>query len=1123
MKNFRKGSALLVVLGMLSFMVISAVAFSAYMRYSRLPSSYLRQAAASRLLAKAAVAEAIEEIDAAIGNMPHPGLWNKMGNLTATENTRYTYPRRPVNLPQGLSANDLRLNRNIWMDRVYIGNNGDRNQNDPLRHLVEPFVPENDDGDSDAGTVSPLCLEALAYIPAPLLNSARYYSRRSNAAKWHKLAFDAGRYAFCAIDVSDYLDVNSLAANVGRSSSSAGRISLAHIFENPEKTPGDTSAHTRYETMPDTWDQYMKKFRTMSVAEAEANGQSVAPNPSLVPLISVADLNLSLYYNGFQDFSPFSKYVDQNLASILSGYDNYGIGGKADLRQLTLVTDGWYPSSKEDITKLDLADPVNQPFPASMLQGENPIPAGTIMDHGSVAAIKLRDKISRIGLLTLYDYLDENSIPASLAIPQVERTPMICGFQQRMQGSKVEISNNVEPASLTANDLDAKYIIGGDGKTTRTVVQTTTYKINGSAFTAGLMGGMIKPVVAYPFHRGVDVESNLTSAYNIDGHVAIFFSTGETRFRCSNDATWLRIGKSVGASLGREPENVDVINGVFHVLLPKKMFNFRSANNPQSEQEALKDEDIELIMQKSAGPIAEAIESVDFLRIVRHIKQRRDPDASLPQWEQDGEPEIKDIVCEIPPLTSDGLPDPSFTDSKELMKWINGSKDVTVRAAVWLRISDDRSGPYNTVDMVPANMMDDQDLLNVNNNLSMGPEGGTAVGKNYPLMLFTGGSFKFGLGQGCFEATDLDFIPKGVMCPDPRWNWAPEHWYVKDNVDKNTWYQEVKQNFLGKTVLVRGKTYQRNLDLYMSTSDSGYMQSVYELAFLPRLTDLRGDGGSRMGWMQAPEDDRNDWASSSGGIQNRDLMWLNYRPYATNVETDPDPFEDVGIVNQGSGVKVNPYSDDTNVVMAVFANTPFDWWAASTNFNVGVPQSERKNAANQFNKKYAFNQISGNSNAKFAWKDLKRVARNFMINIREGLRSESDYSWEDAYDDLDWSGTFTSATGYGDYFCTPVSGGSQAYDNDQLDSQTDALWEVDRKFLYGYWRDCFAAKQQLFLIFVRAEPMMLGGGAIGQTPPALGARAVALVWRDPNDTQEDCGNGQPRPHRTRILFYRQFE
>ena len=70
----RKGSALLIVLGMLAFMIVSAVAFSAYMRYARLPSSYLRRTTASRELTKAALARAIDEIDFAVANNPYPGL-----------------------------------------------------------------------------------------------------------------------------------------------------------------------------------------------------------------------------------------------------------------------------------------------------------------------------------------------------------------------------------------------------------------------------------------------------------------------------------------------------------------------------------------------------------------------------------------------------------------------------------------------------------------------------------------------------------------------------------------------------------------------------------------------------------------------------------------------------------------------------------------------------------------------------------------------------------------------------------------------------------------------------------------------------------------------------------------
>ncbi|MBQ4199929.1 MAG: hypothetical protein II649_08595, partial [Kiritimatiellae bacterium] len=85
-------------------------------------------------------------------------------------------------------------------------------------------------------------------------------------------------------------------------------------------------------------------------------------------------------------------------------------------------------------------------------------------------------------------------------------------------------------------------------------------------------------------------------------------------------------------------------------------------------------------------------------------------------------------------------------------------------------------------------------------------------------------------------------------------------------------------------------------------------------------------------------------------------------------------------------------------------------------------------------------------------------------------------------------------------------------------------------------RDCFANRQQLFLIFVRAESTALGGTGEG-TPAQQGGRAVALVWRDPLPVVEDNRQLGPatyeddgtsyrndrHPHKMRILFYRQFD
>ena len=74
----RRGSALLIVLGMLSFMVVSAMGFSMYMRASRAPSSYLRRNVAARYLVKAALAKAIGELEGDVNRDSNWGTVNKL-------------------------------------------------------------------------------------------------------------------------------------------------------------------------------------------------------------------------------------------------------------------------------------------------------------------------------------------------------------------------------------------------------------------------------------------------------------------------------------------------------------------------------------------------------------------------------------------------------------------------------------------------------------------------------------------------------------------------------------------------------------------------------------------------------------------------------------------------------------------------------------------------------------------------------------------------------------------------------------------------------------------------------------------------------------------------------------
>ncbi len=181
-----------------------------------------------------------------------------------------------------------------------------------------------------------------------------------------------------------------------------------------------------------------------------------------------------------------------------------------------------------------------------------------------------------------------------------------------------------------------------------------------------------------------------------------------------------------------------------------------------------------------------------------------------------------------------------------------------------------------------------------------------------------------------------------------------------------------------------------------------------------------------------------------------------YRKDVAGFDTHPkysdcrrDPFGDLNIVNRGSGFKVCPFSDSTNVVLAAFANTPTDWWAAGIdpNGNAGVPDSDRK-AARVFNEY--------NTKAMFAWKDIEKIAGNFVAAMHDSdvytqsLDDGIEAIWQDAYDEnLNWSGDV--GPNQGDWhnlfgtLTTAISSG-----NSDLDDITDDLYDTDRKFLYAY-------------------------------------------------------------------------
>jgi len=234
-KSLKQGSALLVVLGFLTFITISAVAFAIYMRVERQATSNYRHSIAARHLLETALFRAMDEID---------------GELRLESVSRFPdWPGRVRASPA-----------------VYVNS-------------TDPVVRDRSNYRANAQEARLLSFEALSFLPAVVVNGVRAYavSTSTNAsdmvvgAKWrtlsmpiqHKVNTDStsggvavnsagqsivGRYAYLCVNLSDMLDVNNssvLARSV------VDQIGIAHLFQSPDTFNTQRSNDVTYATLQD--------------------------------------------------------------------------------------------------------------------------------------------------------------------------------------------------------------------------------------------------------------------------------------------------------------------------------------------------------------------------------------------------------------------------------------------------------------------------------------------------------------------------------------------------------------------------------------------------------------------------------------------------------------------------------------------------------------------------------------------------------------------------------------------------------------------------------------------------------------------------------------------------------
>ena len=1034
--SFRQGSALLIVLGMVAFMVVSAVGFSVFMRESRKPSSHLRRNITARFLLRAALANAIARVDGDFNTDEErvEGIYDDL------------YPG--VGPAQTMPIDE---NGDFWDKRVFM-----------------PF------GQVDpTNTISTLTLESLAYLPPAIINEVRVWSRLTRTAEWKHLAYDLGRYAFCAVDVSDCFDINKVRANERRSSASNHRFNLASLY-------------------PDNAQQLD------TVLDKVVNQDPAS-------FISLADFNV-VAGRGCP-FAPCFFFNDTATTEIYTR-DDYETVSNA-----LFITDTWFPPTNSLGTAAVKTYNLegggrNQPWTSfsdtatieeEVLDGAE---TGTIGDP-------LFKVLQGIGMVCLYDYLDQGDRPDVDVKMKFDETVQAEGDYGT---PVVRNGRQVYPYRVTVKRCSLK-------------VEVTALGANG--------------VAAFPFKRA-DRKSGYQKNFNGDALFRVFFGPENLKSRLSANGNG---DEFVHPRRGRkwDAEPTGWKNGVYTAYSPRAMGELNFSGPIKNQDKALGDFNVDAecpggegdfalfyyveIKETASGNVTESWYSFDGLKDdANRFRPRNEDGVDLgtvngSTWK--GYLEGGGDDAPAPP--ADGVyTDPTLPSGRAAQRTINVPAQ-RVHVAVWMRLF---SGD-DTYDVVPARPEDDEvygdrDLPNPRAEWGDAVAGGDDVA---PVLSFREGEdneivFNYSTLAGkpyASAAAPLSFADgwNRLYVADPRYNFAPENWFAVNaqngNVTKQDWLDAVTPLFG-----VDG----RDRDIFMFTSDQEYLQSIGELAFLPRVGDPNTAGNQinrhyirNSDFHAKPFSDRigANAAAVLDRLGQEEFYWRTYASFDNGEGTDGiyslreggtrandgTPCE---IIAGNNDFRANPFSQDERIIAAVVEDTPFDYFAASTN-KLNTLYSQPEDATPSDAKNYVF---TGTRQSSAAYvQGFSRLAEGMRREFAAGAQSASlNTGWQDIYDkSLKWA--------------------SGNVGDDQLDifgiDLDDPLHCVDRKFLHAFWRECFQNRQQLFLLFLRAEPL-------------------TVVWRDPAPPSRGITERKPRnsmtrpaqwrdmleasgPHRTRVLFY----
>ena len=671
------------------------------------------------------------------------------------------------------------------------------------------------------------------------------------------------------------------------------------------------------------------------------------------------------------------------------------------------VAAGIVPAA-EPVVRLDRAE--GQPFSSALLQkGPNCAAIEPLANVSSFKSYVQKDLyyLNLTDWITLYDYLDADDVPLTLVQPSVERIPMVAGlapsFQNFTMKCTVEKTVTTDPATP----------LPGQG-----YKQITTYttKFKQDSFPNS---AAVNALLAFPFKRGGDLNNG--SSFKARAMMKLFLVASQ-----AGDATVPLRGSGTLRNMRPKREEwegpvqpFELKRGgdkcaVLTFLSAEKTLNL--PNQVTEEEDAFVDPHGTLFTLTRPA----ISERVFFVR--REVVQVSRSGVEMGErWVSWSFPE------DVRPIMADGrLLPPCYGD--EYLDW-----SIRPCAAVWFKIETDEG----VVDYVPAVLNDDVELGGVDNAMlgavgtartNHGPEQDRGCEDvDAPLLRMTGSTALPIQGilnaatAGPAEFTDpngqVQFSPKSFYSVDPRYNWAPEDWIgcSQAGVSFDTWKTEVLDKVLGKDG--------RAPDIFMSCSNQGWLQSMGELALLPRQTDDDG--------MTIHVADRFDGRprTSVETIAHAATVWRTY-PVDFAETNRVYRLHRLGVASMSATGAFDPYLAALSEFQTAFAGLP-DWAPEGRTAFAGV---------------------------RLAGDDLDWLA----TRVFEHVRANPLKTWEDAYDEL-WAGHQGEEA-------------DRLFDRKLADGRR--LHSVDRKILYAIGRSYFKSSADCLV----AVPSSVTGGAPVSVP-----------------------------------------